>query len=108
MACLFCKIINGEIPAEIVYQDEDVLAFKDIKPAAPVHILIVPKKHLASVTEISSEDTLLMGKLIMIAKKLAEDFKISKSGYKLLIRVGKDGGQEVMHIHLHLMGGETY
>ena len=105
MNCLFCKIIAGGIPAEVVYQDEDVLAFKDVKPAAPVHILIIPKKHLASVTEISSEDTLLMGKLIMVAKKLAEDFKISESGYKLLIRVGKGGGQEVMHIHLHLMGG---
>ncbi len=104
--CLFCKIIAGEIPAEVVYRDEDVLAFKDVKPAAPVHILIVPKKHLASVTEISSEDTLLMGKLIAVAKKLAEDFGISESGYKLLIRVGKGGGQEVMHIHLHLMGGE--
>lgn len=106
MGCLFCKIIAGEIPAEIVYQDEDILAFKDAKPAAPVHILIVPKKHLASITEINSEDTLLMGKLIMTAKKLAEDFGISKSGYKLLIRVGKGGGQEVMHIHLHLLSGK--
>ena len=105
MDCLFCKIIAGEIPAEIVYQDEDILAFKDVKPAAPVHILIVPKKHLASVAEINSKDALLMGKLVMTAKKLAEDFGISESGYKLLIRVGKGGGQEVMHIHLHLMGG---
>ena len=105
MDCLFCKIISGEVSAEIVYQDKDVLAFKDIKPMAPVHILIVPKKHLASITEISSGDTLLMGKLIAVAKKLAEDFKISESGYKLLIRVGKGAGQEVAHIHLHLMGG---
>jgi len=105
MDCLFCKIIAGKIPAEIVYQDEDVLAFKDVKPAAPVHILIVPKKHLSSVAEIGSEDTLLMGKLIAVAKKLAEDFGIAESGYKLLIRVGKGAGQEIMHIHLHLMGG---
>ncbi len=107
MDCLFCKIIAGEIPAKIVYQDEDILAFKDAKPSAPVHILIIPKKHLSSVTEISSEDTLLMGKLILVAKKLAEEFKISESGYKLLIRVGKGGGQEVMHIHLHLTGGKV-
>jgi len=105
MDCLFCKIIAGKIPAEIVYQDKDVLAFKDVKPAAPVHILIVPKKHLSSVAEIGSEDTLLMGKLIAVAKKLAEDFGIAESGYKLLIRVGKGAGQEIMHIHLHLMGG---
>jgi len=105
MDCLFCKIIAGKIPAEIVYRDEDVLAFKDVKPAAPVHILIVPKKHLSSVAEIGSEDTLLMGKLIAVAKKLAEDFGIAESGYKLLIRVGKGAGQEIMHIHLHLMGG---
>jgi len=105
MDCLFCKIIAGKIPAEIVYQDEDVLAFKDVKPAAPVHILIIPKKHLSSVAEIGSEDTLLMGKLIAVAKKLAEDFGIAESGYKLLIRVGKGAGQEIMHIHLHLMGG---
>ena len=105
MDCLFCKIIAGKIPAEIVYRDEDVLAFKDVKPAAPVHILIIPKKHLSSVAEIGSEDTLLMGKLIAVAKKLAEDFGIAESGYKLLIRVGKGAGQEIMHIHLHLMGG---
>ncbi len=106
MDCLFCKIIAGEIPAEIVYQDEDVFAFKNIKPEASVHILIIPKKHLASVAEANSEDTLLMGKLIMTAKKLAEDFGISKSGYKLLFRVGKGGGQEIFHIHLHLVGGK--
>ena len=106
MDCLFCRIIASEIPAEIVYQDEDVFAFKNIKPEAPVHILIIPKKHLASVTEANLEDTLLMGKLIMTAKKLAEDFGIAESGYKLLIRVGKGGGQEIFHIHLHLIGGK--
>ena len=105
MDCLFCKIIKKEIPAEIIFENKDVIAFNDINPIAPVHVLVIPKKHIASVASAAQEDTLLMGKLIMTAKKIADDLKISEKGYKLLIRVGKGGGQEVKHIHLHLLGG---
>jgi histidine triad (HIT) family protein len=103
--CVFCKIARKQIPADIVYEDEDVIAFHDAHPIAPVHILVIPKKHISSITDISDEDTLLMGKLIDTAKKVADDLKISEKGYKLLIRVGEHGGQEVGHIHLHLIGG---
>ena len=105
MSCVFCKIAQKEIPADIVYEDKDVVAFHDAHPIAPVHVLVIPKKHIASITDISEDDTLLMGKLIAAAKKIAEDLKISEKGYKLLIRVGGHGGQEVGHIHLHLIGG---
>ena len=103
--CVFCKITRKEIPADIVYENEDILAFRDLHPIAPVHILVIPKKHIASITDISEKDELLMGKLIVAAKKIADDLKISDKGYKLLFRVGEHGGQEVGHIHLHLLGG---
>lgn len=105
MTCVFCKIIKKEIPAEIVFEDETVIAFKDIKPIASVHIVIIPKKHLASIVDIKEKDIFLMGKLIITAKKIADDLKISEKGYKLLIRVGRGGGQEIDHIHLHLLSG---
>ncbi|MCK5466660.1 histidine triad nucleotide-binding protein [Candidatus Parcubacteria bacterium] len=105
MSCIFCKIIKKGIPAEVVFENEDVIAFKDIKPIAPVHIVIIPKRHIASVVNLKEEDEILMGKLIMTAKKIADDLKISEKGYKLLIRVGRGGGQEVDHIHLHLLSG---
>ena len=105
MSCIFCKIINRKIPADIVFENEDVIAFKDVKPIAPVHVLVIPKKHIISVADANDSDVLLMGKLIMVAKKIAEDLEISNKGYKLLIRVGKGGGQEIDHIHLHLLSG---
>ena len=105
MDCIFCKIVQKKITADVVYEDEDVIAFRDAHPIAPVHVLVIPKKHIASVADISEKDTLLMGKLIATAKKIAEDLKISGNGYKLLFRVGEHGGQEVGHIHLHLIGG---
>jgi histidine triad (HIT) family protein len=104
-ACIFCKIINKEIPAEIVFEDEDILAFKDVHPIAPVHMLIIPKRHIESINDLKEEDTNLAGKMIIVAKKIAQDFDISEKGYKLLIRTGEWGGQEVPHIHLHLIGG---
>lgn len=103
--CIFCKIAEKTVPADIVYEDDDVIAFRDAHPIAPVHILVIPKKHIVSIADIAEEDTLLMGKLIATAKKIAEDLKISGKGYKLLFRVGEHGGQEVGHIHLHLLGG---
>jgi histidine triad (HIT) family protein len=103
--CLFCKIAKKETPADIVYEDEEVLGFKDIHPIAPVHILIIPKKHISSIAQIKEEDTELMGKIIVAAKKIADELNISKDGYKLLFRVRRHGGQEVDHVHLHLIGG---
>jgi histidine triad (HIT) family protein len=103
--CLFCKIAKKETPADIVYEDEEILAFKDIHPIAPVHILVIPKKHISSIVEVKEEDTELMGKIIVAAKKIADELDISKDGYKLLFRVRRHGGQEVSHIHLHLIGG---
>jgi len=103
--CIFCKIINKEIPAEIVSEDEDILAFKDVNPIAPVHFLIIPKKHIESVADLEESEELLAGKMVVKAKKLAEKVDISKDGYRLLFRVGAHGGQEVPHMHLHLIGG---
>ena len=103
--CLFCKILKKEIPANVVYEDDIIIAFKDVKPIAPIHILIIPKKHISSLADIKIEDVDLIGKLMLTAKKIAEDLNIAQKGYKLVMRVGKDGGQEIRHIHLHLLGG---
>lgn len=106
--CIFCKIVNGEIPKKIIYEDDLAIAFDDIHPIASTHILIIPREHISSINELTENDKYekLMGRLIMVAKKLAEKEKIAERGYKLLIRTGREGGQEVPHIHLHLMGGE--
>lgn len=104
MACIFCQIINKEQPSEIVYENEKIIAFKDINPVAPVHILVVPKKHIDSVAHLEEEDKELMGELIFAAKKIAEEKKLT--GYKLAINVGREGGQIVDHIHLHLLSGK--
>ena len=103
--CIFCRIIAGEIPADIVFQDEDFLAFRDIMPKAPTHVLIIPKTHITSVAELTERQQKLAGRLILIAKKLAEKEGIAKKGYRLVINCGPDGGQVVPHLHLHLIGG---
>lgn len=103
--CVFCDIVNKKIKADIIFEEESVLAFKDVHPLAPVHILIIPKKHIESVNDWAKDDAILAGKMIIAAKEIAEKAGIGKSGYKLLFRVGRDGGQEVGHIHLHLLGG---
>lgn len=103
--CVFCKIINKDIPADIILEQENLLAFKDRSPIAPVHVLIIPKKHIATVNDLQSEDAQLVGEMILAGKKIASDLSISEKGYKLLFRVGEWGGQEVPHIHLHLIGG---
>jgi len=105
MACIFCQIVNREAPAKIVYEDEEIIAFKDIHPVAPVHILVVPKRHIDSVEDLKEEDRELAGRLILVAKKVARQFSINKSGYKLVFNVGRGGGQIIDHIHLHLIGG---
>jgi histidine triad (HIT) family protein len=104
MSCLFCKITDKEVPADIVYENDKFLAFKDITPAALVHILIIPKKHIPSVDHVKIEDKELMGELILTAQKIAR--KKNLKGYKLIINVGREGGQVIDHIHLHLLGGK--
>ena len=103
--CIFCQIIAGRVPANIVYQDEDFLAFRDILPRAPIHVLIIPKIHITSVTELTEEQQGLVGRLIIIAKNLAEKEGIARNGYRLVINCGPEGGQLVPHLHLHLIGG---
>lgn len=102
---IFLKIIRKEIPADIVYEDDEILAFYDIRPIAPVHILIIPKKPIESIATMEAEDAQIVGKMFLVAQRIARDLNISEKGYKLLIRVGRDGGQEVPHLHLHLLGG---
>ena len=103
--CLFCKIANGEVKADIVFQNEKIIAFRDIRPIAPVHVLIIPKEHISSMNDISEERTDLLGEMLYTATKIAKELEIAENGYKLLIRTGFNGGQEIPHIHLHLLGG---
>ena len=103
--CIFCKIIAGEIPSTQVYRDNRVTAFRDINPAAPVHVLIVPNQHIASVNDLTAEDESLIGHMFTTAKQIAADEGIDESGYRLIINTGPDGGQVVFHLHLHLLGG---
>ena len=104
--CIFCKIIAGEIPSEKLYSDARVTAFRDIHPVAPVHVLIIPNRHIASVNELSEADEALAGHLLLTARKLAEQEGIAEDGYRLILNTGKHGGQEVHHLHLHLIGGQ--
>jgi histidine triad (HIT) family protein len=103
--CIFCRIVAGEVPSDIVYQDADFLAFRDISPQAPTHVLIIPKTHIVSLAKLTGEQQELAGRLIILAKNLAEKEGIAKRGYRLVINSGPEGGQAVPHIHLHLVGG---
>ncbi len=103
--CIFCKIIAGEMGGPPIYQDDEVTAFRDINPQSPSHILIVPNKHLASASEATEADRAVLGKLLLVAAKLAQDEGVVESGYRLIINNGREAGQEVFHLHLHLMGG---
>jgi histidine triad (HIT) family protein len=104
--CLFCKIARKEIPADIVYEDDDVLAFRDIRPQAPVHVLVIPKRHIASLADLTQEDKDVMGHVTLVASRLARDLGVSE-GYRVVINCGKDAGQSVFHIHMHLLGGRS-
>ena len=103
--CLFCKIIKGDIPSDKVYEDEEILAFKDINPAAPIHILVIPKKHISSLIDIEPEDEMLIGKIYSVINKIAEQKGVKEKGYRVIVNCGEDGGQEVMHLHFHLLAG---
>ena len=105
--CLFCKIIAGEIPSNKVYSDDDVYAFHDINPVAPTHILVIPKKHLTYVSSAHDEDEALLGKLLLKANQIAADLGLSENGFRYVINTGRDGGQTVFHLHLHILGGRA-
>mgnify|MGYP000165643868 FL=1 len=104
--CLFCKIIKKEIPSTIVYEDEEVLAFRDINPVAPVHVLVIPKKHISSLVDLEPEDEAIVGKIYTIINKIAKQENIFESGFRVIVNCGEDGGQEVKHLHFHLIGGK--
>lgn len=107
MSTLFTKIIQGEIPGDIVYRDELVTAFRDINPSAPTHILIVPNKEIPTVNDLTEEDERVAGRLFLVAKRLAEQEGIAENGYRLIVNCNKHGGQEVFHLHMHLIGGRS-
>lgn len=104
--CLFCKIVAGEIPAERLYEDEHVIAFNDISPKAPVHFLVIPKRHISTLDDVEPGDAQVMGQLFVAAKQIAREMGIGESGYRAIINCKDDGGQEVHHIHLHVLGGQ--
>ena len=103
--CIFCRIADGKVKSGILYQDEELLAFPDINPLAPTHILIIPRKHITSVAEMSEDDALLVGAMAKVAKQLAKESGIAEKGFRLVINNGSQGGQGVPHLHMHLLGG---
>ncbi len=107
MDCLFCKIIKGEIPSSKVYEDELIFAFRDIEPQAPVHILIIPKQHIASANELNEENSAIVGHIFSVAAKIAKSEGIAEGGYRIVNNCGADGGQTVGHLHFHMLGGRS-
>lgn len=106
--CLFCKFVSGTIKTDVVYEDKEILAFKDINPQAPLHILIIPKKHVTTLNELQEEDAMLMGQLVLVAGKIAKQLGVDKSGYRLVFNCNRDAGQAVFHIHGHLLAGRLF
>ena len=107
MDCLFCKIAQQKIPATLVYEDDDIVAFRDINPQAPVHILVIPRQHFATLNELQPEDAGLAGKLVLAAQEVAAEEGIAETGYRTVFNCNRDGGQSVYHVHLHLLGGRA-
>jgi len=105
MDCLFCKIAAGEIPAKIIYRKNGLLAFHDISPQAPVHVLLIPEKHIATLNELVDEDRRLLGDLLLAGREVAQQLGLAQDGYRLVLNCNRDGGQTVFHIHCHLLGG---
>lgn len=106
--CLFCKIIKGEIPSSKVYEDDEILAFNDINPAAPIHILVIPKKHITSLAYMKKEDEAIVGRIYGVINKIAEEQGFKENGYRVIVNCGKDAGQEVMHLHFHILAGAKF
>jgi histidine triad (HIT) family protein len=107
MDCIFCKISSGEMSTDLIYEDDKVIAFNDIDPKAPRHVLIIPRKHIATLNDATNKETELLGHIITVAAKIADDLGIAESGYRVMFNCNKDGGQAVYHIHLHLLGGRA-
>lgn len=103
--CIFCRIAQSKAKAEMVYENDHIVAFRDIRPQAPVHILIIPRKHIATINDLTSEDKIIIGEIFLAAKKVAKIEKLSERGYRLVFNCNRDAGQDVYHIHLHLLGG---
>ena len=104
--CLFCKIIKKEIPSTVVYEDEEILAFRDIHPVTPVHILVIPKKHITSLAELGKEDEAVIGRIYTVINEIAKKEGTYEKGFRVIVNCGEDGGQEVKHLHFHLLGGK--
>jgi len=105
--CIFCKIANGEIPSEFVYEDDGIVAFRDLNPQAPTHILIIPRRHIATTNDFTEADDALVGRMVRVAKIIAEQEGLAENGYRTVFNCNADGGQAVFHIHLHLLGGRA-
>ncbi|MFC1602820.1 histidine triad nucleotide-binding protein [Pseudomonadota bacterium] len=103
--CLFCKMVSGEIKPDVVYETDDVLAFRDVSPQAPTHVLVIPKKHYSTTNDLQSEDAELVGKLVLGAQKVAEIDGLSEQGYRMVLNCNEEAGQTVFHIHMHVLGG---
>ncbi len=106
MDCIFCKLVEGQIPSKKVFESDTIVAFHDIQPAAPVHILIIPKKHIATMNDVTAEDDKVMAEIFAAARQIAKDLGIAESGYRLINNINADGGQVVYHLHIHLLGGK--
>ena len=106
--CIFCKIIKKEIPAKIVFEDNKIMAFEDVRPQAPVHILIIPKYHVEKTSDLTDENVHLIGNLMLAAKNIAKEKGVQESGYRIVMNCNKDAGQEVFHLHVHLLGGRKF
>ena len=104
--CIFCKIIKGEIPSNKVYEDEEILAFNDINPAAPIHVLVIPKKHITSLAEMEDGDEKIVGKIYKVINEISKQLGVKEKGYRVIVNCGKDGGQAVGHLHFHLLAGK--
>lgn len=107
MDCLFCKIVNGDIPATVLFEDNDVIAFEDIMPQAPSHFLVIPKRHISTLNDLTDEDASVIGKLQITAAKVAKEKGIAEAGYRVVMNCNENGGQTVYHIHMHVLGGRA-
>ena len=105
--CIFCRIISGDIPSDTVFEDEEIVAFRDVHPLAPTHVLVVPRRHIESVNDLSANDAAFLGRMILAARHIAAQEGVSKSGYRLVVNSGPDSGQAVAHLHLHVIGGRS-
>lgn len=105
--CIFCRIVEGEVPARVVHEDEDTMAFRDVNPQAPVHLLVIPRRHVEAVSDLADSDRELAGRLLLVAGEVAREAGLEDSGYRIVANTGSDGGQTVPHLHLHVLGGRS-